>query len=144
FLKNRLYIGETGHKDKWFPGEHAAIVDRKIFDRVQQLLGSKSAGRKAHRTASEALLMGKLYDDRGNRMSPSFSAKTACNTGSTSAQRCCGEGRPTLGRSGVSLRPRLRARSLPPSKHINNKDNPTVRPLPLERSSASSSPAITS
>jgi len=73
FLKNRLYIGETGHKDKWFPGEHAAIVDRKTFEQVQQLLGSKSAGRKAHRTASEALLMGKLYDDRGNRMSPSFS-----------------------------------------------------------------------
>jgi site-specific DNA recombinase len=75
FLKNRLYIGETGHKDKWFPGEHAAIVDRKTFDRVQQLLGSKSEGRKARRTASEALLMGRLYDDRGNRMSPSFSAK---------------------------------------------------------------------
>jgi site-specific DNA recombinase len=74
FLKNRLYIGETGHKDKWFPGEHAAIVDRKTFEQVQQLLGSKSAGRKAHRTASQALLMGKLHDDRGNRMSPSFSA----------------------------------------------------------------------
>jgi hypothetical protein len=73
FLKNRLYIGETGHKDKWFPGEHAAIVDRKTFEQVQQLLGSKSAGRKARRTASEALLMGKLYDDHGNRMSPSFS-----------------------------------------------------------------------
>jgi DNA invertase Pin-like site-specific DNA recombinase len=77
FLKNRLYIGETGHKDKWFPGEHAAIIDRKTFDQVQQLLASKSAGRKAHRTASEAVLMGKLYDDRGNRMSPSFS----CNSG---------------------------------------------------------------
>jgi hypothetical protein len=76
FLKNRLYIGETGHKDKWFPGEHAAIVDRKTFEQVQQLLGSKSAGRKAHRTTSEALLMGKLYDDRGNRMSPSFSTNT--------------------------------------------------------------------
>ena len=75
FLKNRLYIGETGHKDKWFPGEHAAIVDRKTFDSVQQLLASKSADRKAHRTASEALLIGKLYDDRGNRMSPSFSTK---------------------------------------------------------------------
>ena len=75
FLKNRLYIGETGHKDKWFPGEHAAIVDKKTFEQVQQLLASKSTGRKAHRTASEALLMGKLYDDRGNRMSPSFSAK---------------------------------------------------------------------
>jgi site-specific DNA recombinase len=75
FLKNRIYVGETGHKEKWFPGEHAAIVDRKIFDQVQQLLASQPAGRKASRTASEALLMGKLYDDRGNRMSPSFSVK---------------------------------------------------------------------
>jgi site-specific DNA recombinase len=75
FLKNRLYVGETGHKEKWFPGEHAAAVDRKIFDQVQQLLASQPAGRKARRTASEALLMGKLYDDRGNRMSPSFSTK---------------------------------------------------------------------
>ena len=74
-LKNRLYVGETGHKEKWFPGEHATIVDRKIFDQVQQLLASQPTGRKARRTASEALLMGKLYDDRGNRMSPSFSAK---------------------------------------------------------------------
>jgi hypothetical protein len=74
-LKNRLYLGETGHKDKWFPGEHAAIVDRKIFDQVQQLLASKPTGLKARRTASEALLLGKLHDDRGNRMSPSFSTK---------------------------------------------------------------------
>jgi site-specific DNA recombinase len=73
FLKNRLYLGETGHKDKWFPGEHAAIVDRKTFEQVQQLLSSKSASRKVYRAASEALLKGKLYDDRGNRMSPSFS-----------------------------------------------------------------------
>jgi site-specific DNA recombinase len=28
FLKNRLYVGETGHKDKWFPGEHAATFER--------------------------------------------------------------------------------------------------------------------
>ena len=75
FLKNRVYIGETGHKDKWFPGEHTAIVDQKTFDHVQQLLASKSTGRKATRSASEALLMGKLYDDRGNLMSPSYSTK---------------------------------------------------------------------
>jgi DNA invertase Pin-like site-specific DNA recombinase len=75
FLKNRLYIGETGHKDKWFPGEHAAIVDRTTFDRVQQLLATKSNGRKAKRSEGGALLMGKLYDDRGNLMSPSFSTK---------------------------------------------------------------------
>jgi site-specific DNA recombinase len=75
FLKNRVYIGETGHKDKWFPGEHAGIVGRKIFDQVQQLLASKPTGRMARRTVSEALLLGKLHDDRGNRMSPSFSTK---------------------------------------------------------------------
>jgi site-specific DNA recombinase len=75
FLKNRVYIGETGHKDKWFPGEHAGIVDRKTFDQVQQLLKSKSDGRDATRTASEALLLGKLHDDKGNRMSPSYSTK---------------------------------------------------------------------
>src|SRR3954454_10187822 len=63
FLKNRLYIGDIGHKD----------VDRKTFDQVQQLLKSKAAGRKATRSASRALLLGKLYDDRGNRMSPSYS-----------------------------------------------------------------------
>jgi site-specific DNA recombinase len=51
------------------------IVDRKTFDQVRQLLESKSAGRKASRSASEALLLGKLYDDRGNRMSPSYSVK---------------------------------------------------------------------
>jgi site-specific DNA recombinase len=71
----RIYVGETGHKERWFPGEHKAIVDRKIFDQVQQLLASQPAARKARRTASEARLMGKLYDDRGNRMSPSFSTK---------------------------------------------------------------------
>jgi site-specific DNA recombinase len=75
FLKNRLYIGETGHKDKWFPGEHAAIVDRKTFDQVQRLLASKSTSRKTTRSASEALLIGKLYDDRDNLMSPSYSTK---------------------------------------------------------------------
>src|ERR1700692_1158121 len=47
FLKNRIYVGDTGHKDKWFPGEHAAIVDRKTFDQVQQLLASKHAARNA-------------------------------------------------------------------------------------------------
>src|SRR3954463_13530694 len=75
FLKNRLYTGDIGHKDKWFPGEHAGIVDRKTFDQVRLLLESKSVGRKASRSASEALLLGKLYDDRGNRMSPSYSVK---------------------------------------------------------------------
>src|SRR6185369_14925034 len=75
FLKNRIYLGEVHHGGKWFEGEHDAIIDRATFDRVQQLLATKSTGRKAKRSESGALLLGKLYDDRGNLMSPSFSSK---------------------------------------------------------------------
>jgi site-specific DNA recombinase len=74
-LKNRVYLGEIHHGGKWFEGQHQAIVDRATFDRVQQLLSNKSNGRKAKRSDSGALLLGKLYDDNGNRMSPSFSTK---------------------------------------------------------------------
>jgi site-specific DNA recombinase len=75
FLKNRIYLGEIGHGGKWFEGEHAAIIDRGTFDRVQLLLKAKANGRKAKRSESGALLVGKIYDDKGNRMSPSFSSK---------------------------------------------------------------------
>jgi site-specific DNA recombinase len=75
FLKNRIYLGEMHHGGKWFKGEHDAIVDRPTFDRVQQLLATKAQGRKIKRSESGALLAGKLYDDKGNRMSPSFSSK---------------------------------------------------------------------
>ena len=75
FLKNRIYLGETGHAGQWFKGEHQAIIGRTTFDRVQQLLKDSSNGRKVKRSDSGALLMGKLHDDRGNRMSPSFSTK---------------------------------------------------------------------
>ncbi|EKS32133.1 recombinase family protein [Afipia clevelandensis] len=75
FLKNRIYIGETGHGGKWYPGEHKAIIDRKTFNKVQELLASGTNKRKIERSESGALLMGKLFDDRGNAMSPSFSSK---------------------------------------------------------------------
>jgi site-specific DNA recombinase len=75
FLKNRIYVGETGHGGKWYPGEHKAIIDRKTFDKVQGLLAAGASKRKIKRSESGALLMGKLFDDRGNAMSPSFSSK---------------------------------------------------------------------
>jgi site-specific DNA recombinase len=75
FLKNRVYLGETHHGGKWFKGEHQAVIDRTTFDRVQQLLATKSVGRKAKRFRSGALLTGKLHDDKGNLMSPTYSSK---------------------------------------------------------------------
>ncbi|HLD49760.1 MAG TPA: recombinase family protein, partial [bacterium] len=37
-LRNPFYIGKLRHKDKLFPGEHKAIVDEVLFNRVQKLL----------------------------------------------------------------------------------------------------------
>jgi site-specific DNA recombinase len=80
-LRNRIYVGEIGHKGKWFPAEHEPIVERVIFDQVQQRLNSNSVNRKLRRTASGALLAGLLFDDIGNRMSPSFSTKRGIRYG---------------------------------------------------------------
>ena len=74
-LKNRIYVGETGHGGKWFEGEHKAIVDRATFDKVQELLAANVNTDKTKWLSTGALLMGKLYDDRGNRMRPSFTSK---------------------------------------------------------------------
>ena len=75
FLKNRIYIGETHYGGKWFKGEHQAILDHPTFDRVQELLKSNNVKRKVKFSESGAILQGKLFDDKGNRMSPSFSSK---------------------------------------------------------------------
>ena len=74
-LKNRTYLGEMGHKGSWFPGEHEAIIDPALFNAVQELLTTNSVIRHQQRTDNQALLKGLLFDDRGNRMSPSFSTK---------------------------------------------------------------------
>src|SRR5204863_3983055 len=75
FLKNRIYTGETHHGGKWFKGEQEAILDRPTFDRVQELLKSNVVKRRVKFSESGALLQGKLFDDKGNRMGPSFSSK---------------------------------------------------------------------
>lgn len=74
-LKNRIYLGEIHHGGKWFKGEHAAILDRETFERVQQLLKENNVRRGTKFSENGALLMGKLFDDKGNRMGPTFSSK---------------------------------------------------------------------
>ena len=74
-LKNRTYLGETGHNGEWFTGEHEPIVDKETFDQVQELMKTNSTARRHKRSENGALLTGLLYDDRGNRMTPSFTTK---------------------------------------------------------------------
>jgi site-specific DNA recombinase len=74
-LKNKIYIGEMHHGGKWFEGEHEAILDRQTFERVQELLKFNGNGPRRSSLKSGAMLQGKLHDDKGNPMGPSFSTK---------------------------------------------------------------------
>jgi site-specific DNA recombinase len=74
-LRNRFYIGEVAFKGEVLKGEQPPIVDRGLFDAVQTKLGAQATNHEARRTNSEALLTGLIYDDRGNRMSPTHARK---------------------------------------------------------------------
>jgi len=74
-LRNRMYCGELNHRDKSYPGEHQPIVDQAVFDEVQAKLSDNRQGSQSRRQPSDALLLGKLFDDCGNRMTPSYAIK---------------------------------------------------------------------
>jgi DNA invertase Pin-like site-specific DNA recombinase len=74
-LRNRFYIGEVNFKGEVLPGEQPAIVDRPLFDAVQAKLTKQLNSHKTARLKSEALLAGRIFDDRGNRMTPSHVRK---------------------------------------------------------------------
>ena len=40
-LTDRSYIGEVKFRGQWYPGTHQPLIDRKLWDRVQTLLGQK-------------------------------------------------------------------------------------------------------
>lgn len=74
-LRNRFYIGEVDYKGEILPGEQTAIVDPKLFNAVQTRLTEQLNNHTKTRAKSEALLIGRIFDDRGNRMSPTHARK---------------------------------------------------------------------
>ncbi|HEY2032214.1 MAG TPA: hypothetical protein VGH02_00865, partial [Rhizomicrobium sp.] len=63
------------HKDQSYQGEHEAVVDRLLFEAVQDRLAENLQKHRAKWAASNALLLRKLFDDAGNRMTPSTTKK---------------------------------------------------------------------
>jgi site-specific DNA recombinase len=74
-LRNRFYIGEVSFKGEVLQGEQPAILERSLFDSVQNKLSEQATSHTASRIQSQALLSGRIFDDRGNRMSPSHARK---------------------------------------------------------------------
>ena len=74
-LRNRIYLGEIVHRDKSYPGEHYAIVERGPWDRVQAILADNINGERRGTISQPSLLTGLLIDERGERLSPSHAVK---------------------------------------------------------------------
>lgn len=70
-LQNRIYLGEIVHKEKSYPGEHEAIIERALWDKVQAVLVENRIDRENGETVkAPSLLTGLVFDAQGNRMSP--------------------------------------------------------------------------
>ena len=75
-LQNRTYRGEATHKGSSYPGEHAEIVDKPLWDAVQTVLAENRVARATGaRTKQPSLLTGMVFDESGERLTPTYSVK---------------------------------------------------------------------
>ena len=75
-LKNPLYAGRVVHKRNTYPGQHAAIIDQEIWDAVQALMEANTSPRARSTNIKDiSLLTGLVYDERGDRLSPTHTKK---------------------------------------------------------------------
>ena len=75
-LNNRVYVGEAVHKGTAYAGEHQAIIDRTLWDRVHAILRESPRKRAAHtRAQTPALLKGLIFGPTGRAMTPAHTRK---------------------------------------------------------------------
>lgn len=73
-FSNRVYIGKITHKDKVYDGEHKAVICDETFENVQKLLYENKVDKTCGvKSSSNSLIAGLIYDDLGNKMTPSHS-----------------------------------------------------------------------
>lgn len=75
-LRNRLYLGEAVHKGTSYPGEHEAIIDQALWDKVHGTLQESPRKRALHtRVKIPALLRGLIFTATGIAMTPTSTNK---------------------------------------------------------------------
>ena len=77
-ITNPIYIGKIKHKDKIYDGQHEAIIDPVLWERVQSALQNASAKRRgvAHIASHDAPLKGKMFDETGDHLTPTHTKKS--------------------------------------------------------------------
>jgi site-specific DNA recombinase len=75
-LSNPLYIGEVRHHGARHQGQHQPIIDRELWDKVQQQLHEHAKRRRLRAVQVEpSPLTGKLFDPSGAGLTPSHAHK---------------------------------------------------------------------
>jgi site-specific DNA recombinase len=83
-FRNRVYLGEAVHKGTSYPGEHQAIINKKLWDQVHAILQESPRSRAAKsRSDTPALLKGLMFTDAGVAMTPPPPARAAGPTATT-------------------------------------------------------------
>jgi site-specific DNA recombinase len=75
-LANPVYIGEIRHKSLRHPGQHEPIVDRALWEAVQVQMRTQAPQRRGQQgRGPSSYLIGKLFDESGERLTPSHAVK---------------------------------------------------------------------
>ncbi|WP_371225351.1 recombinase family protein [Roseovarius sp. 2305UL8-3] len=78
-LTNPIYAGRIRHKANVYPGQHPALIEPEIWDTLQDQLMGRSASNRLGKERGKgrggrkqvSLLIGKLFDETGDRLTPS-------------------------------------------------------------------------
>jgi site-specific DNA recombinase len=76
-LTNPVYIGRIRHKDQTYPGQHPAIIEPDLWERVQARMlaaGARPRGRSLTATDTR-ILTGKLRDETGDLLTPTHTQR---------------------------------------------------------------------
>ena len=75
-FRNRVYLGEAVHKGTSYPGEHQAIIDQALWDKVHAVLKISPRTRANNtRAQTPAMLKGLIFTDTGVAMTPTHTRK---------------------------------------------------------------------
>src|SRR5439155_8006982 len=72
-LTNPIYAGQVQHQGKAWPGQHEPIIARNLWDKVQSQLSGQAQSHT--RSGRKSLLAGLLFDETGDRLTPSHAVK---------------------------------------------------------------------
>jgi site-specific DNA recombinase len=75
-LKNEVYIGRIAHREESYAGQHPAIIEPEMWAKVSALLANNNQGQRTRgRKVASSALVGILFDEQGNRYTPTHAVK---------------------------------------------------------------------